>query len=271
MKDSESVAAAACDFERSYEQARLPAVRELERRVLGSDYGGTSWTTRTQAEQIAAILDLGPGVQLLDVGAGSGWPALFLANSTGCNVMLVDLPFNALRMATERATKDGISHRCRAVAASGAALPFNNDSFDALSHSDVLCCTPEKLPMLRECRRVVRAGGKMLYSVIAPAPSLSESDYKDAIEAGPPFVEVPGDYASLLKESDWAVLELIDVTAEYAASLRILVKNMAAMADAIAAAIGMDEFLEQKQRRETQVAALDRGLLVREIYITRAG
>ena len=111
----------------------------------------------------------------------------------------------------------------------------------------------------------------MLYSVIAPAPSLSESDYRDAIEAGPPFVEVPGDYASLLKESDWAVLELIDVTAEYAASLRILVKNMAAMADAISAAIGMDEFLEQKQRRETQDAALDRGLLVREIYLTQAG
>ena len=72
-----------CDFAGSYERSRLPAVRELERNVLGCDYGGTSWTTRAQAEHIAESLTLRPGVQLLEVGAGSGWPGLFLASLTG--------------------------------------------------------------------------------------------------------------------------------------------------------------------------------------------
>ena len=269
MKDSESVAAAACDFEKSYEQARLPAVRELERSVLGCDYGGTSWTTRSQADDIGTSLDLGPGVHLLEVGAGSGWPGLFLAQATGCNVTLVDLPFNALQLAIERAVEDGIEQRSRAVAASGAALPFNDGSFDAVGHSDVLCCMPEKSSMLQECRRVLRPGGKMLFSVIAPAPSLSESDYKEALEAGPPFVEVPGNYASMLRDSGWQVLEIRDVTEEYLQSLRTLVESMIAMQDAVTEALGIDEYQEQLERRQFQVVALDRGLLVREIYVTR--
>lgn len=36
---------AACDFDRDYEFAQLPLLREIARRVRGSDYGGTSWAT----------------------------------------------------------------------------------------------------------------------------------------------------------------------------------------------------------------------------------
>ena len=68
-------------FATSYEVSSLPAMREVERTVLGCDYGGTSWTTRAQAEQIVEMLDLQPDLHLLDIGAGSGWPGLFLADS----------------------------------------------------------------------------------------------------------------------------------------------------------------------------------------------
>lgn len=112
-----------CDFAGSYERSRLPAVRELERYVLGCDYGGTSWTTRAQAEHIAESLTLQPGVQLLEIGAGSGWPGLFLGSLTGCDVTLLDIPLNALRQAVERAVEDQISGQVRVVAGSGTALP----------------------------------------------------------------------------------------------------------------------------------------------------
>jgi ubiquinone/menaquinone biosynthesis C-methylase UbiE len=94
---------------------------------------------------------------LLDIGAGAGWPALYVARETGCHATLVDIPMNALQQAMERAVEDQTSARVDAVAASGAALPFDDDSFDIVTHSDVLCCLPEKLEMLRECRRVLRS------------------------------------------------------------------------------------------------------------------
>lgn len=45
---------------------------EIEREVMGCNYGITSYTTRSQAERIGQMLGLRPDMRLLDVGAGSG-------------------------------------------------------------------------------------------------------------------------------------------------------------------------------------------------------
>ena len=118
------VADSCCDFTGCYEISQLPAMRDLERDVLGCDYGGTSWTTRSQADHIAKSLALGPGKHLLEVGSGSGWPGIFLGSETGCDVTLIDIPLNALKLAAERAAEDKLKDRVQVIAASGTALPF---------------------------------------------------------------------------------------------------------------------------------------------------
>jgi ubiquinone/menaquinone biosynthesis C-methylase UbiE len=257
----------ACDFARSYELGRSPVVRELERSVLGCDYGGTSWTTRHEAVRVAEMLELRPQKQLLDLGAGSGWPGLYLAQATGCDVVLVDVPLAGLRVAMDRAAMDGLHAQCRGVTADGAKLPFRNAAFDAISHSDVLCCMPAKLSLLRECRRVARDGARMVFSVIAVTPDLSDAERRIALDGGPVFVEAPNDYAVLLDQSGWQMLERIDLTAEFARCVRALVEGTKARADALTAALGREEFAERLERRQTTLTATDRGLLRREIFV----
>ena len=248
-------------------------MRDLERSVLGCDYGGTSWTTRREAGRIAELLGLRPGVRLLDVGAGAGWPGLYLAQVTGCDVVLADLPVVGLQIALERAAADGFEERCSAVVSEGAVLPFGESSFDALSHSDVLCCMPAKLSMLQACRRVARIGARMVLSVIAPAPSLSASERQVAIESGPPFVDVDRDYALLLEQSGWRVQERIDVTTEFAQSIRTWLEGMKTRAEALTKVLGVDDFSERVIRKQATLVALDQGLLKREIFasITATG
>lgn len=117
----------------------LELMLDIEREVMGSDYGVTSYTTRAEAERIGQLLGLRPGIRLLDLGAGSGWPGLFLARTTGCKVTLVDKPLSGLRAATERAGKDRLSADCSMVVGDGKALPFQRGWFHAICHSDVLC------------------------------------------------------------------------------------------------------------------------------------
>ena len=273
MSTSPNVSAVRGCFTRDYELGRSPAMRDLERSVLGCDYGGTSWTTRLEAVRIAGLLGLRPGVRLLDVGAGAGWPGLYFAQLSGCDLVLADLPFVGVQIAVGRAAADGFAERCRAVVADGAALPFREGSFDALSHSDVLCCMPAKLSMLQACRRVVRTGARMVFSVIAPEDKLSASDRQIAIESGPEFVDVDGDYALLLEQAGWRVEDRINVTAEFARSTRTSLEGMNSREEALTKVLGLDEFSERVQRRQATLAAIDRGVLKREIFaaITATG
>ncbi len=256
-------------FAASYEVSNLPAMREVERTVLGCDYGGTSWTTSTQATQIVEMLGLRQGLKLLDIGAGSGWPGLFLADTSGCDVTLLDLPVSALARAIKRARSDGIDDRVDAIAASGSALPFGNACFDAISHSDVLCCMPEKSEMLMECRRIATDRAKMLFSVIAVSRHLSEADHQRAVDAGPPFVDASNSYADLLAESGWRVVERIDATSEHKRSLSALVKAFDDSAE-LSDALGDDVVKEARKRRQEQIDVIDAGLLIREIFIATA-
>ena len=126
-------------FNEIYRHYQTPVMLDVERAVTGCDYGGTSWTTRDEADRLGRFLALRPGTRLLEVGAGSGWPGLYLARTTNCDVTLVDLPMNGLRIATERIARDDLRATCSVALSDGGALPFRGDSFDAIIHSDVLC------------------------------------------------------------------------------------------------------------------------------------
>ena len=267
---TDAVNPAAEDFGRKYHLGQAPALRELERCVLGCDYGGTSWATRGEVELVAASLGLRSGMRLLEIGAGSGWPGLLLAQTTGCEVVLLDVPLIGLGLARDRAAADGLAARCSVVAGSAGTLPFPDHSFDAISHSDVLCCAAPKLEILRSCRRVARPGAKMGFSVIAVAPSLPPAQRRLAIESGPLQVDAPQGYADMLAATGWQVLERRDVTTQFCESLSASLDAMNARAGELVAALGSEEVLGRVQRQQATLEAARSGLLVRECYVAVA-
>ena len=105
--------------------------------LLASVPGST--LTNTPVFQLAQNLQLRPEQRLLDIGCGRGYPGWFIAKETGCRVVGADLPIPSLRAAVHRARRNGVARRASFVAASALALPFQPHSFDAITHTDVLC------------------------------------------------------------------------------------------------------------------------------------
>ena len=137
MKEERSHDDLVNEFGSYYAASGSLAVRELEQRVFGIDYGGNGYTDVDDARRLAALLRLDSTSTLLDIGTGAGWPGLFLAKHSGCHVVLTDMPFDGLRVAHSRAIEERIDGQ--AVQANGSQLPFRKTSFDAVTHSDVLC------------------------------------------------------------------------------------------------------------------------------------
>ncbi|MQA88587.1 MAG: methyltransferase domain-containing protein [Streptosporangiales bacterium] len=126
-------------FEERYGVAVSPVASEVERRVIGGDWGANGYTTMAEADAFARGLGLSAADHLLDIGSGRGWPGLYLAVRTGCRVVVTDLPLEGLRVAADRAATEGLAGRAGMVVAAASGLPFRAGSFDVIVHTDVLC------------------------------------------------------------------------------------------------------------------------------------
>jgi ubiquinone/menaquinone biosynthesis C-methylase UbiE len=254
-------------FADEYRRAQTPVMLDLERAVCGCDYGGTSWTTREEAERMGWLLELGEGTKLLEIGAGSGWPALFLAGESGCDATLADVPFEALRIAADRVASESVDGKVSLIVADGACLPFKAGLFDAVSHSDVLCCLPAKRGVLDECRRVIRRGGKMVFTVISVAPGLSCADHARAVDSGPPFVETECEYPELLEKAGWKIIERIDVSVAYKETGRRHIREVEARADEISELLGETGLTEMLAKRQRNVESVADGIVRRDLFV----
>ncbi len=111
----------------------------VEVEALGSDYQANGYMTIGQADDLGRLLELGPGQILLDLGAGCGWPGLYLARTTGCAVVSLDPVAEGVGAAARRSMQDGQDERSWPIRADARGLPIRARSIDAVVHNDVLC------------------------------------------------------------------------------------------------------------------------------------
>ena len=253
-----------------YEYAQHPAMLKIERQVCGCDYGASSWTTRAEADRMAVLLELRSGSRLLDIGSGSGWPGLYLSRTSGCDLTLVDLPICGLKIAQTRWMKETNNASVWLTLADAAALPFAHNSFDAVCHTDLLCCLMRKKAVLRACQNILRPGRPMVFSVISVPSGLSESDQRRALDAGPEFVASKSSYRSLLTQTGWTVEEQQDVTEPFVQLTVDRLDAERANHHELVLSTGSEAVERRIENLERRRDALADGLLKRDLFVVKS-
>jgi len=200
---------------RDFDERVVAAVRA---ETYGQDIGQNSWTTVDEAERFVEWLHLGPEKRALEVASGSGGPACFLAERTGCRVSGIDANEHGVATATRHALERGLSGRVEfRLADANAPLPFADGTFDALSCVDSLNHLPDRLGVLREWARVLRPGGRALFTdpvVITGPVTNDELALRSSIGL---FLFVPpGLNESLIEQAGLRLVRQEDVTANAA-------------------------------------------------------
>lgn len=141
-------------------------IREQVRLLTyGDDLGQSGWVTADELDRFADWLVLGGDSRLLDVGCGSGGPALRLAERTGASVVGIDLVEEGIGTATRLAGELDLADRASFVLTdAGGPLPFADGSFDSVVSIDVMCHLPNRREILREWHRVTRPGARILFT-----------------------------------------------------------------------------------------------------------
>jgi arsenite methyltransferase len=128
------------------------------RLLLGESFhpGGMALT-----ERLGTLLALGPGKRVLDVAAGQGASALFLAQRFGCEVVGVEYGGESVHKANAAAEDAGVAHLVRFQQGDAERLPIEDSSFDAVLCECAFCTFPDKLAAAAEFARVLRPGGRV--------------------------------------------------------------------------------------------------------------
>jgi demethylmenaquinone methyltransferase/2-methoxy-6-polyprenyl-1,4-benzoquinol methylase len=97
--------------------------------------------------------------KVLDVATGTGMVAAELRRRADCSVVGLDQSVEMLAAARERFANDGA--RVELVEGQAEELPFEDESFDALTFTYLLRYVDDPPATLRELARVVRPGGRV--------------------------------------------------------------------------------------------------------------
>jgi SAM-dependent methyltransferase len=186
----------------------------VRQETYGEDMGQSSWLTAPEWLAFADLLGIDTAAEVLEVGSGSGGPAVYLALARGCRMTGVDINEHGVRNATRLAEARGIADRAhfRAVDAS-QPLPFPEASFDAVVSNDAMCHIGQRLLVLRDWYRVLRPGGRALFTdamVLTGIVSHEELAIRSSI--GFYLFVPPGENERLLGEAGFTILHVQDVT-----------------------------------------------------------
>ncbi|HXQ26012.1 MAG TPA: class I SAM-dependent methyltransferase [Candidatus Acidoferrales bacterium] len=122
--------------------------------------------TRGATEAVLEAARLRPGMRVLDLASGVGDPALSVAQAVGPSghVTATDLGPGMIGLAEELARARGLTNIEFRVA-NVESLPFPDQSFDAVTCRFGVMFFPDQLKAFRECRRVLKTGGRVAFVV----------------------------------------------------------------------------------------------------------
>lgn len=186
----------------------------VRHQTYGEDIGQSSWMTASEWLRFADQLGVTANSNVLEVGSGSGGPAVYLAVKRGCRVTGVDINEHGVRNAIELAADRGVADRVDfRVTDAGAALRFSTAGFDAIVSNDAMCHIQPRLAVLREWHRVLRPEGRALFTdamVITGPVSHEELAIRSSI--GFYLFVPPGENERLLQEAGFELLSVEDLT-----------------------------------------------------------
>jgi ubiquinone/menaquinone biosynthesis C-methylase UbiE len=135
------------------------AIKTRQMAAGGSgDYAVVGTTLQIVGEQLAEACDLRFDERVLDVAAGNG-NATLAAARRGCIVTSTDYVRDLLDRGAERARAERFDVTFQA--ADAEALPFADESFDAVLSTFGVMFAPDQIRAASELTRVCRAGGRI--------------------------------------------------------------------------------------------------------------
>jgi ubiquinone/menaquinone biosynthesis C-methylase UbiE len=162
-------------------------------------------------QMLASMVSFVSGMLILDAGGGMGGAARYLAHTCGCRVHVIDLIPKRCAGGLKLTRRTGLDHMVTFQAADALYIPFRDKVFDLVWSQDAFDGIEDKDLLLRECRRILKPDGELIFTDHLRGPVeavpdgiylLPEDKHQSTFEG----------YRMLLEKCGFKLLEEIDLT-----------------------------------------------------------
>ena len=249
--------------------ARHIARKDITQAVLSAHdqdhYGGTEAVDRLMAQAAITAQD-----HVLDVCAGMGGPARYIAWKTGCQVTGLDLTASRVIGAQALTAAAHLTEQVRFVHGNALEMPFDPAQFTCIISQEAFAHIPNKRQLIGQCERALAPGGRMVFSDIMSHQALGRPDAQKLFD-GMRFSEIAtlGDYQQWFADAGMQWVQSIDLSEEWT---RILVDRhdmYRSLESQTVARLGRDHFDRYDQAYDHFVGLYRSGVLSGALVLAR--
>ena len=183
-------------------------------------FGGLAAT-----DALARHAKINKSTHVLDLCCGLGGPARYLAYHHGCRVTGVDMNTDRLAGAVRLTERTKLQDRVLFHHANALQTGLADETFDVIVSQEAFCHIPDKKTLIAECVRLLKTGGRIVYTDILARNSMT-NEIRSRLENEMVFSELSTleQYCHLLEGKSCQVVEVEDLSDDWA---QILIDRLA--------------------------------------------
>ncbi len=120
--------------------------------------------SRRTVERMAALAEIQPTTQVLDIGSGYGGAARHLVEKFGCSVHCLNLSEVQNERNRSLNAAAGVQDKIEVVDGAFESIPCEDDRFDLVWSQDAVLHSRNKPKVFEEVRRVLKPGGVFIFT-----------------------------------------------------------------------------------------------------------
>ena len=230
-------------------------------------YGGLA-----AVDALARLAGIGPRTRVLDLCAGLGGPARFLASRRSCQVVALELNAGRAAGAARLTRLVGLASRVRVVRGDATRLPLGSRRFEACVSQEAFLHIEDKAAVLSEAHRVLVPGGRLAFTDWVARPALGDGERRRLREwMAAVTLQTFDTYRGLLGSAGFSALTADDLMDEWRAVLRARLQMFRAMRNDTVARLGESRYAEYDQLYTFFVDLIEAGKLTGGRFSATAG
>lgn len=119
---------------------------------------------KTVARMASKLKNVSKESKIIDIGAGYGGSARYLAEKFGCHVVALNISEVENERDRQKNKEQGLDHLIDVVDGSFEELPYDENTFDVVWSQDAILHSGNRRKVLEEVDRVLKPGGEFVFT-----------------------------------------------------------------------------------------------------------